>query len=40
MKDVKDCGDYYKYEITGLTVIRRKRDNEVVTRYVVLNLDT
>jgi len=32
-------GDYYKYEITGLTVIRRKRDNEVVTRYVVLNLD-
>jgi len=31
--------DYYKYEITGLTVIRRKRDNEVVTRYVVLCLD-
>ncbi len=31
--------DYYKYEITGLTVIRRKRDNEVITRYVVLDLN-
>jgi len=31
--------DYYKYEITGLTVIRRKRDNELITSYVVLNLD-
>ena len=31
--------DYYKYEITGLTVIRRKTDNEVIASYVVLDLD-